>query len=98
MQRSLGDAAEAILKCYHRTGQFRGVQVMETPWSGARVYQARRSAVLRIDWQGAYLGNGYSTFVVLMERDNAIKTHVVSDSAVIPRNSNCALEQWTPAN
>jgi len=91
---SVGDAGEAALRCYHPTGRFRQAEVVADRWAGAGMYNARRSAVIRVAWNGGFVGSPYVTDIALMERDGMVRTYVVADTAVVPPNRNCRMEAW----
>lgn len=96
--RSLGDTAENILRCYHPTGRYQDVSVVQVPWSGAQKFNATRSVLIRIIWRGGYVGLPYETLVGVMSRDGALKTIVASDSAIMPPNPKCELGNWVAVN
>lgn len=91
---SVGDAGEAALRCYHPTGRFRQAEVVVDRWAGAPMYNARRSAVIRVAWNGGFVGTHYMTDIALMERDGMVRTYVVADTAMVPPNRNCRMETW----
>lgn len=93
--QSLGDAGEAIIRCYHPTGHLTGVASVERPWSGADAFNARSSVVLRLDWTGGFVGMKYSSLVALMERNGEIKTVMLRNGTPMPPNPRCQLAQWT---
>lgn len=82
------------MKCYHPTGRFRWAEVVSSSWAGVPMYSARRSAVIRVLWNGGVLGTSYTTDVALMERGGMVRSYVITDSAVVPRNRKCWLESW----
>lgn len=94
--RDAGEVGEAILKCYHPTGRFHSVDVIETPWSRGPQYRARSSTLLRIDYSGGFTRRPYVIVVALVERDDQLKAIIQQDSAVVPANPRCSLDQWVP--
>lgn len=58
------------------------------------MYNARRSAVIRIAWNGGFVGTPYVTNVALMERDEMVRTYLVADTAMIPLDRKCRMESW----
>lgn len=91
---SVGEAGEAITKCYHPSGRFRAAEVVSRYWPGAGMYSAEKSAVVRVYWTGALLGTRYTTDVALLERQGMIRTYLISDNAMVPANNRCWLESW----
>jgi len=80
---SLGDLSETLLRCFHRTGNFRGTSVMQVPWVGGQQYNATHSLVIRVTWQGSLTSNVYFTDFALMERDNMLKAIVLAENSLI---------------
>lgn len=83
-----------VLRCYHPSGRFQDVNVVEHPWPRGRDYNATDSAVLSIDWHGAVLQTPYRLIVALVGRGNSLKAVVLADNDRIPPKGNCALNQW----
>lgn len=94
--QSIGEIGEGVLHCYHPTGKFRTVDVIQSPWMRGPQYKAGHSALIRIDWNGAFLKTRYVMVVALVERDGKIHAVVQGDNAAIPRNPRCGLDQWLP--
>ena len=94
MQVSLVDTAKGILTCYHRTGKFRQVDVLGTPWNRAAQYGAERSAVIRIQFQGMTTTT-YQMTVAVMIKGNAVRSAVIQENTVISYNKKCELEDWS---
>jgi hypothetical protein len=94
---SIGEVGETIIHCYHPSGHFKRVDVIEKPWRNAKMYNAEKSALLRIQWNGALLKTPYFMDVALLERGGSVRTAVQSDNAIVPRNPKCSLEQWKAA-
>ena len=94
MQGSLVDTAKGILTCYHRTGKFRQVDILGTPWNRAEQYGAERSAVVRIQFQGMTT-TPYQMIVAVMIKGNAVRSAVIQENTIIPYNKRCQLEDWS---
>jgi len=94
MQASLADVSRGILTCYHKTAKFRQTDIVVTPWDRAWQYNAERSAVLRITFQGVST-NQYQMTVAVMAKGSAVRSAVIDDGAVIPYNKKCQLEEWS---
>lgn len=94
MQQSLVDMSRGVLHCYHRTARFRFVDVVQSPWPRQGQYGAQSSAVVRIQYTGV-TGTAYMMHVAVMAKEKAVRAAVINDSAVIPYNKKCALEEWT---
>jgi len=88
------EVGEGVLHCYHPTGKFRTVDLLQTPWSRGVQYKATHSALMRIDWNGGFLGTPYVMLVALVERDGMVHAVVQADNAKVPRNPRCSLDQW----
>jgi len=93
--QSIAEVGQSILKCYHPSGRFRSVDVMEVPWQRGAQYNTKKSAMLRVNWNGAVLQTNYALYVAMVERDGKVLTVIQSDNATIPPNKNCSLAQWT---
>ena len=91
---SRAEVGELVLHCYHPSGRFRDVNVIQHPWQRGRDYNATESAVLSIDWHGAYLQTPYRLIVAVVIRDHSLKAVVLGDNAMIAPNPRCALNQW----
>jgi hypothetical protein len=91
---SIGEIGEGVLHCYHPSGKFRTVDVIQSPWGRGQQYHAAHSALIRIDWNGAFLNTQYVMVVALVERDRKIHAVVQGDNAQVPRNPRCGLDQW----
>ncbi|TFW01519.1 hypothetical protein E4K72_14165 [Oxalobacteraceae bacterium OM1] len=97
MQESLADLSKEVLLCYHKTARFHAVDVLAVPWTRESQYGAEKSIVLRIHYAGIGAVNRYEMTVAVMGKQDKVRATVVSDSAVIPYNKKCALEDWTGA-
>lgn len=93
--QSIAEVGQSILKCYHPSGRFRSVDVMEVPWQRGAQYNTKKSALLRVNWNGAVLQTNYALYVAMIERDGKVLTVIQSDNAAIPPNKNCSLARWT---
>lgn len=97
MQTSLVDLSRGILSCYHKTAKFRQTDVIATPWERQGQYGAERSAVIRISFTGI-TGIPYEMLVAVMAKGNSVRSAVIAESATIPYNKRCALEEWVAPN
>jgi hypothetical protein len=64
--QSIGEIGEGVLHCYHPSGKFRTVDIIESPWGRGVQYNAAHSALIRIDWNGAFLNTQYVMVVALV--------------------------------
>jgi hypothetical protein len=96
MQTSLADVSRGILTCYHKTAKFRQTDIIATPWERAWQYNAERSAVLRISFQGIS-STPYQMVVAVMAKGNAVRSAVINENTLIPYNKKCQLEEWSTA-
>ncbi|MDQ1835232.1 hypothetical protein [Massilia scottii] len=94
LRSSVADFAMQTLACYHKSARFRGVDILGAPWRQHVKYGANGSVVLRINFTGVS-GTPYQMIVAAMAKDQAYRTFVIQENAVIPYNKNCALEYWT---
>ena len=97
MQESLVDLSRGVLKCYHPTARFNSVDAVGSPWPRQSQYGAEKSLVIRIRYAGLGAINRYEMVVAMMGKPDKVRAAVISDSAVIPHNKKCALEEWTGA-
>jgi len=100
--KSLAETSKTILKCYHPTGRYSSVELLEKPWSKQAQYNAESSAVIEIDWNGGFLNTPYKMLVVIVARDNEITVPILADNAQITASAKCPLNGWvkidTPSN
>lgn len=92
--RSLAETSKTILECYHPTGRFHSVDVVEKPWSRQDQYGADNSAVLLINWQGGFLKTPYKMYVAIVGRGNELTAPVLNDDALLPARKKCPLNGW----
>jgi hypothetical protein len=97
MQESLADMAKGVLLCYHKTARFRSVDFLASPWNRQPQYAAEKSVVVRIHYMGLGAVNNYDMVVAIMGKSNQVRSAVIADSAKIPYNKKCELEDWTGA-
>lgn len=95
---ALPDVAGAVLRCYHPTGRFRAAVVIQQPWQEARQWQVSQSAVIRIQWSGAFTGQPYTTDVALMARGKMARAVDLGSNAMTAPSARCALESWQAAD
>lgn len=96
LQSSVADFAMQALSCYHKSARFRGVSILESPWRQQGMYGAQGSVVMRINFRGV-TGTEYQMVVAAMAKDQAYRTFVIQENALVPYNKNCSLENWTEA-
>jgi hypothetical protein len=93
LRGGLAEVSESILKCYHPTAQFRAVDIIEYPWSRGAQYNADKSVLLRIRWDGTINPN-YVTIVAIVQRGTALRAPVLNDTALFRPSRNCAFNDW----
>jgi len=93
--QSFADLMQTVLKCYHRTARYTSADIIERPWSRQAQYNARASALVRIEYRGV-TGARYQMNVGMLAKPAALKTVVQTDSAQIPASNRCALADWVP--
>jgi hypothetical protein len=91
---SLGDAAEAILHCYHHSGRYDRAEVIRSPWERQAEWSADSSVVVQIYWNGALLKTAYHLQVAIMLRGKQLRARILADDAKIGASSRCKLDQW----
>lgn len=94
MKSSIADLSIGILSCYHKTAHFEANDFVNSPWERQAQYAADISAVIRITYSGISHAL-YQMDVAVMAKGSQVRTHVLSDTAVIPYSKKCALENWT---
>ena len=94
MRESFADLSIGILKCYHKTAHYQVSDVIQHPWSRQAQYSADNSAVIRIKYTGLST-TPYEMVVALMVRNDQVRTSVLADTAFVPFNKKCQLEQWS---
>lgn len=87
--------SKQILKCYHPTARYQSADVIETPWNRQDQYKASKSSLISIKFAGL-TNTKYEMQVGLVEREDAVMTTVVQETAKIRASSKCQLENWTP--
>jgi hypothetical protein len=96
MQGSFADLSRGVLQCYHKTGRFINADYVGSPWKRQAQYAADNSMVVRIRYTGVST-MPYEMVVAVMAKDNKVRTAVLADTATIPYNKKCQLEDWTGA-
>ncbi len=92
---SVAEVGEMVLKCYHPTGQFEAIRVVDYPWHAQQAaWKAKNSVLLVISWRGGILGGQWATEVGLVERDGQLRAIVQQERAPFPPARNCALNNW----
>jgi hypothetical protein len=96
MRESFADLSTGILKCYHKTAHYQFSDVIQQPWARQSQYAADNSAVVRIRYTGL-LTTTYEMVVAVMVKNDQVRTAVLGDTALVPFNKKCQLEQWSGA-
>ena len=96
MQESIADLSKQILLCYHRTARFQLVDYVGAPWNRQAQYAADNSAVFKIQYSGITSAR-YQMLVAVMVKGQQVRTAIIADTAVVPYNKKCQLEDWTGA-
>jgi hypothetical protein len=94
MRESFADLSTGILKCYHKTAHYQFSDVVQQPWSRQSQYAAENSAIIRIKYTGIST-TPYEMIVAVMVRNDQVRTAVLADTAIVPFNKKCQLEQWS---
>lgn len=93
--QSIADVGVMLLKCYHPTGVFQTVQVIDYPWHAQqRQWNASDSVLLDIRWHGGFVGNQYRTVIGLVQRQGQIRAVIQGDNAAVPASNACVLNNW----
>lgn len=90
---SITKLGEIALDCYHRTGKFQSIQVLERPWRRGGNYAAVSSVLIQVNWKELF-GGPIRTRIGIVARDNQIRTIVQDTESPIPANRSCALNRW----
>lgn len=96
MRESFADLSTGILKCYHKTAHYQVSDVVQRPWERQSQYAADNSAVIRIQYTGI-TATPYQMVVAVLIRKDQVRSAVLSDTAMVPFNKKCQLEQWSGA-
>jgi hypothetical protein len=96
MQASFADLSRGVLKCYHKTAHYELSDVIQQPWPRQAQYAAENSAVVRIRYTGISTTR-YEMVVAIMVQKDKVRTSVINDSAIVPYNKKCQLEEWSGA-
>lgn len=96
MQSSFADLSKGILYCYHKTARYRVADVIQKPWERQNQYDAENSAVIHIQYSGLS-GAPYQMIVAVLSKGGRLRSAVLQDTAVVPYNKKCELENWTSA-
>lgn len=87
------EMGEIALNCYHETGKFKSIQVLERPWRRGDNYAAVSSVLVQVNWQELF-GGPIRTKIGIVARNNEIRAIVQDDESRIPANRSCALNRW----
>jgi hypothetical protein len=96
MQGSFADMSRGVLQCYHKTARFVNADLVGSPWNRQAQYAAQNSMVVRIRYTGVSTAH-YEMVVAVMAKDDKVRTAVLGDTATVPYNKKCQLEDWTGA-
>lgn len=94
MQSSFADLSRGILNCYHRTARYQYADLVVMPWDRQAQYGASNSAVIRIRYSGISSAQ-YEMVVAVLGKENQIRSAVLADTAMVPYNKKCQLEEWS---
>jgi hypothetical protein len=94
LNESLVDISKEILKCYHKTANFKQVDIIGGQFARQSQYGATHSMGIRISYIGAITSNPYEITVAVMVKQEHVRTAVISDNAKIHYNRKCQLEDW----
>jgi hypothetical protein len=96
MQGSFADMSRGVLQCYHKTARFINADFVGAPWNRQAQYAAQNSMVVRIRYSGVTTAR-YEMVVAVMAKEDKVRTAVLADTATVPYNKRCQLEDWTGA-
>lgn len=94
MQESLVDLSKGVLGCYHKSARFGNVDFLGSPYNRQLQYGAEKSMVVRLRYSGIGGLNQYQMVVAILGKQDKVRAAVLTDSAVIPYNKKCELEDW----
>lgn len=99
MASSFADLSREVLRCYHKSARFKDANILEQPWQRQAQYGADNSAVIRVRFSGVS-GLSYEIIFAVLLKQGMVRTAIIGDSAMIPYNKNCQLENWvgTPSS
>jgi hypothetical protein len=93
--QSIAEVGEIIMNCYHPTGIFTSIQIIEVPWRAQHdQWNADHSALLFIEYRGKISGGKYAMLIGLVERQGEIRTVIVDEKKAFPPSPSCALNKW----
>lgn len=93
MPASIAELGETVLRCYHRTGKFSSIDVVERPWRRGKQYAATSSVLVQVNWKGIS-GRPIRTRIALVTRNNQIRAVVEENESRIPARRSCAFNRW----
>jgi hypothetical protein len=96
MRESFAYLSSGILTCYHKTAHFQVADVVQQPWPRQSQYVADNSAFIRIQYEGIS-ATPYQMVIAVLVRKDQVRTAVLSDTAIVPFDKKCQLEQWSGA-
>lgn len=96
--KSLEDVGAMVVKCYHPSATYIGVELLEYPWSRGAQWKADTSAVLKITYRGNVFRLNHQITVAAMQREKEFMALPIHDSNIIPQAKDCVLKNWVSAN
>lgn len=92
--RSLHDVGAMVVRCYHPSATYTGIEVLERPWSKGAQWKADTSAVLKVSYRGNVFRLRHEMTVATMQRGRQFMALPLHDSNKIPQAKDCALKYW----
>lgn len=97
LTESFADLSRQILNCYHRTARYQFADPIAANWPRQNQYGATDSVVIRINYEGV-TRQRYVMHVAVLAKQNAVRTVVINDNAVMRWSRDCELENWKSAS
>lgn len=94
MPESPAELGKIVLKCYHPSGRFVSIDMIQKPWVRGKNYGADKSVFIRINWRGALSNSPYYTLVGLVGRRGHFRAAVQGDNAPFPPSGQCRFNDW----
>lgn len=92
--KSIQDVGVMVVKCYHPSATYTGIEILEHPWRQGAQWKADTSAVLRINYQGNVFRLNHQITVAAMQRGKEFMALPLHDSNKIPLAKDCTLKHW----
>ncbi|MFN4311809.1 MAG: hypothetical protein ACK4FK_14595 [Ferrovibrio sp.] len=96
--RSLHDVGAMVVKCYHPSATYTGIEILEHPWSRGEQWKADASAVLRISYRGNVFRLNHQITIAAMQRGKEFMALPLHDSNKVPLAKDCSLKYWVSAS